>query len=118
MKLISYLCSWLTLDFCSTLSCGTRRKRRDVKNLKSTLLDEKINEVSSGSLANAQDLRRRYLQVTPLPPFPRCVSTQKEWNLGYCEAFSLLGLLNIWPFLGHIRGSQCWGNYNVSRTEL
>ena len=111
MKLISYLCSWLTLDFYTTLACGTRRKRRDVKNLKSTLLDEKINEVSSGSLANAQDLRRRYLQVTPLPPF-LCVSSLKEWNL----AFSLLGgdtLLNFWPFFGGVSVEE-----TIMRQEL
>ena len=46
-----------------------------MKNLKSTLLDEKINEVPAVSLANAQDLRQEgYLQVTQRTRL--CISTK------------------------------------------
>ena len=81
---------WLTLGLCSTLTRRMRRKGRDVKNLKSTLLDEKINEVSTASLANAQDLRRGYLQVTQVTPL-LCISTQNGSLMHCCETFTLSG---------------------------
>ena len=59
---------------------------RDVKNLKSTLLDEKINEVPAVSLANAQDLRQGYLQVTLL-----YISTGNGSLMHCCKTFTLSG---------------------------
>ena len=88
MKVISYLCCWLTLGFYSTLwheECGERG--RDVKNLKSTLLDEKINEVSTASSANAQDLRCWIFASHPTHPL--CISTQNGSLMHCCETFSL-----------------------------
>ena len=79
----SLFLSWFVLNIWRM-----RRKRKYVKNLKSTLLDEKINEVPAVSLANAQDLRQEgYLQVTQRTRL--CISTKNGslytvllWNWG------------------------------------
>ena len=93
MKVISYLCCWLTPGLCSTLAWRMRRGGKDVKNLKST-----FRWKDQWSLANAQDLRQGYLQVTQVSSL--CISTENGSLMHWCENFTLSQREQFLPFSG------------------